>query len=118
MYMVRRIGGRIGSLDRSGNIDGTQEQPMGADARIRPGTLDDNLACAAVLVEAINDLGRRNGSIDDGSALDLEVEWPRWRPFFEHIGRTAAEFLGRGGSRWPPHRLRAIDRPRRDVRAD
>ena len=29
---------------------------MGADARIRPGTLDDNHACAAVLVEAINDL--------------------------------------------------------------
>ena len=43
-------------FDRSGSIDGTQEQPMGADARIRPGTLDDNHACAAVLVEAINDL--------------------------------------------------------------
>ena len=71
---------------------------MGADARIRPGTLDDNHACGAVLVEAINDLGRRNGSIDDGSALDLEVEWPRWRPFFEHIGRTAAEFWVAEGS--------------------
>ena len=56
MYMVRRIGGRIGSLDRSSSIGGTQEQPMGVDARIRPGTLDDNHACAAVLVEAINDL--------------------------------------------------------------
>lgn len=65
---------------------------MSAEALIRPGTHDDNHACAAVLVEAINDLGRRNGSIDAGSALDLDEEWPRWRPFFEHIGRTAAEF--------------------------
>lgn len=65
---------------------------MSADARIRPGTLDDNHACAAVLVEAVNDLGRRNGSIDEGSALQLDEEWPRWRPFLEHIGRTAAEF--------------------------
>lgn len=65
---------------------------MSVDARIRPGTPDDNHACAAVLVEAINDLGRRNGTIDAGSALDLDKEWPRWRPFFEHVGRTAAQF--------------------------
>jgi GNAT superfamily N-acetyltransferase len=64
----------------------------GGEARIRPGTLDDNEACAAVLVQAINDLGRRNGSIDEASALDLAVDWPRWRSFLDHVAATAAEF--------------------------
>lgn len=66
--------------------------PDAGEVRIRRGTLEDNRACAAVLVDAINDLGRRNGSIDQASALDLDVEWPRWRPFMDHIARTAAEF--------------------------
>ena len=60
--------------------------------RIRPGTMADNEACAAVLVQAINDLGRRNGSIDEASALDLAVGWPRWRSFLDHVAATAAEF--------------------------
>lgn len=64
----------------------------GSEVRIRPGTLEDNEACAAVLVEAINDLGRRNGSIDDASAIDLAAAWPRWRSFLDHVARTAAEF--------------------------
>lgn len=64
----------------------------GSEVRIRPGTLEDNEACAVVLVEAINDLGRRNGSIDDASAIDLAVAWPRWRSFLDHVARTAAEF--------------------------
>ena len=63
-----------------------------SQVRLRPGTLEDNRACAAVLVDAINDLGRRHGSIEEGSELDLEVEWPKWRPFMDHIARTAAEF--------------------------
>ena len=84
---------------------------MTADARIRPGTLDDNYACAAVLVEAINDLGRRNGTIDDASALDLDEAWPRWEPFFEHIGRTAAEFwVAEGADGTPAGYARSIDR--------
>ena len=73
----------------------------GSEVRIRPGTLDDNEACAAVLVDAINDLGRRQGSIDEASALDLAVAWPRWRSFLDHVGRTAAEFWvaeGAGGA--------------------
>jgi GNAT superfamily N-acetyltransferase len=64
----------------------------GNDVRIRPGTLDDNSACAAVLVEAVNDLGRRHGSLGDDGVIDLETQWPRWRPFFDHLARTAAEF--------------------------
>ena len=62
------------------------------ELRIRPGTIEDNHACAAVLIAAINDLGRRNGSFEAGFALDPEVHWPRWRPFFDHIAQTAAEF--------------------------
>ncbi|HYI67080.1 MAG TPA: GNAT family N-acetyltransferase [Candidatus Limnocylindrales bacterium] len=62
------------------------------EVRIRPGTLDDNHACAAVLADAINDLGRRHGSIDEASAIDLGAEWPHWQPFMEHITRSAAEF--------------------------
>lgn len=62
------------------------------EVRIRPGTLADNFACAAVLADAINDLGRRHGSIDEGSAIDLEAQWPNWQRFMEHIARTAAEF--------------------------
>jgi len=65
---------------------------MNADVRIRPGTMADNETCAAILVEAINDLGARSGSVAEGHALELEEQWPRWRPFFEHITRTAAEF--------------------------
>ena len=71
------------------------DRPMSTDAtevRIRPGTIDDNEACAAVLVDAVNDLGRRNGSIQEGNAIDFTAQWPRWRPFFDHIARTAAEF--------------------------
>ena len=87
---------------------------MTADAsqiRIRPGTLDDNHACAAVLVDAINDLGRRHGSIEEGSALDLEVEWPRWRPFMDHITRTAAEFwIAEGADGEAIGYARSIDR--------
>jgi GNAT superfamily N-acetyltransferase len=65
---------------------------MSADARIRPGTIQDNEACAGVLVEAVKDLGRRNGSLDADTQLALEEQWPRWRGFFDHIARTAAEF--------------------------
>ena len=70
------------------------DPPMTADTdvRIRPGTLEDNFACAAVLADAINDLGHRHGSIDEGSAIDLGVQWPHWRRFMEHITRSAAEF--------------------------
>lgn len=75
-------GGRVRSADDRGN----------GDVRIRPGTLDDNFACAAVLADAINDLGHRHGSIDEGSAIDLGVQWPHWQPFMKHITRTAAEF--------------------------
>jgi len=69
-----------------------------SEVRIRPGTLEDNEACAAVLVGAINDLGRRQGSIDEASALDLAVAWPRWRSFLDHVARTAAEFWVAEGS--------------------
>ena len=71
-----------------------------SDVRIRPGTLEDNWACAAVLVDAINDLGRRHGSIDEASAIDLAKAWPRWGSFLDHVARTAAEFWvaeGAGG---------------------
>ncbi len=63
-----------------------------AGVRIRPGRLDDNRACAAVLTEAVNDLGRRQGSIEPGAELVLEDQWPKWRPFMDHIARTSAEF--------------------------
>jgi GNAT superfamily N-acetyltransferase len=65
---------------------------VASEVRIRPGTIDDNEACAAVLVDAVNDLGRRNGSISEHNAIDLATQWPRWHPFFAHIARTAAEF--------------------------
>ena len=70
----------------------------GSAVLIRQGTLEDNRACAAVLVDAINDLGRRQGSIEDDSALDLEVQWPRWQSFLDHVARTAAEFWIAEGS--------------------
>ena len=54
--------------------------------------MDDNRQCAAVLADAVNDLGRRNGSIDDGSMLRLDDQWDRWQPSFDHLARTAAEF--------------------------
>jgi len=63
-----------------------------AGVRIRHGGLDDNHACAAVLTEAVNDLGRRQGSIEPGAELVLEEQWPKWRPFLDHVARTAAEF--------------------------
>ena len=79
--------------------------------QVRQGTLGDNRACAAVLVAAINDLGRRNGSIDEASALDLDVEWPRWRPFMDHVARTAAEFwVAEGPDGEPIGYARSIDR--------
>ena len=65
---------------------------MSAGVRIRPGTIDDNPPCAAVLVEAVNDLGLRHGSIDADSSLELDEQWPRWRSFFDHLARTGAEF--------------------------
>ena len=79
--------------------------------RVRPGTIDDNEACAAVLVDAINDLGRRNGSIDEGHELKHETQWPRWRSFFDHIARTAAEFwIAEGADGAPIGYARSIDR--------
>lgn len=90
------------------------DRPMtadGSDVRIRPGTIDDNRACAAVLVDAINDLGRRSGSIDDADALDLEKQWPRWQPFLDHVARTAAEFwVAAGPDDAPIGYARSIDR--------
>ncbi|MDP9119681.1 MAG: GNAT family N-acetyltransferase, partial [Actinomycetota bacterium] len=77
--------------------------------RIRRGTIDDNQACAAVLVDAINDLGRRSGSTDE--AIDIATQWPRWRPFFDHIARTAAEFwIAEGVDGTPVGYARSIDR--------
>lgn len=73
---------------------------MKDQGRIRPGRLEDNHACAAILTDAVNDLGRRQGSIEPGSELVLEDQWPKWRPFMDHIARTAAEFWvaeGEGG---------------------
>ena len=63
-----------------------------SEVRVRPGTIGDNEACSAILVAAINDLGRRNGSFVDRFALDPVVQWPRLRSFFDHVARTAAEF--------------------------
>jgi hypothetical protein len=87
---------------------------MSAEAsqvRIRPGTIDDNPACAAVLIDAINDLGRRNGSIDDANALDFATQWPRWRGFFDHVARTAAEFwIAEGGDGTPIGYARSVER--------
>ena len=82
-----------------------------SEIRIRAGTLDDNRACVGVLVDAINDLGRRNGSIEEGSALALDVEWARTGPFFDHIARTAAEFwVAEGPDGEPIGYARSIDR--------
>ena len=81
------------------------------EVRIRPGTIDDNEACAAVLVDAVNDLGQRNGSIRADNAIDLATQWPRWRPFFDHIARTAAEFwIAEGADGAPIGYARSIDR--------
>jgi hypothetical protein len=66
-------------------------EPRG-DVRFRRGTVDDNRRCGAVLAEAVNDLGRRNGSIDDVSMLRLDDQWDRWQSIFDHLARTAAEF--------------------------
>lgn len=79
--------------------------------RIRQGTLDDNEACSAILVDAINDLGRRNGSFVDGFAIDAVAQWPRWRSMFDHVARTAAEFwVAEGADGMPIGYARSIDR--------
>lgn len=79
--------------------------------RIRQGTLDDNEACSAILVDAINDLGRRNGSFVDGFAIDAVAQWPRWRSMFDHVARTAAEFwVAEGADGMPFGYARSIDR--------
>ena len=88
-----------------------QGSTVASAVRIRPGMIDDNQACAAVLVDAINDLGRRNGSIEEGDALKHETQWPRWRSFFDHIARTAAEFwIAEGADGTPIGYARSIDR--------
>jgi GNAT superfamily N-acetyltransferase len=87
---------------------------MSADSnglRIRPGTIDDNEACAGVMVEAVNDLGRRNGSIGADNVMELATQWPRWRSFFDHIARTAAEFwIAEGPDGAPIGYARSTDR--------
>lgn len=88
-----------------------QGSAKASEVRIRPGTIDDNEACAAVLVDAVNDLGRRNGSIEEGDALQHETNWARWRSFFDHIARTAAEFwIAEGADGTPVGYARSIDR--------
>jgi GNAT superfamily N-acetyltransferase len=78
---------------------------------IRPGTIEDNHACASVLAEAVNDLGRRHGSIGEDGEIDLEVQWPRWRSFFDHVARTAAEFwIAEDGDGRPIGYARSVDR--------
>jgi GNAT superfamily N-acetyltransferase len=82
-----------------------------AGVRIRPGRLEDNHACAAVLAEAVNDLGRRQGSIEPGAELVLEDQWPKWRPFMDHVARTAAEFwVAEGDGRELIGYARSVDR--------
>lgn len=82
-----------------------------SEVRIRPGTIEDNEACAAVLTDAVNDLGQRNGSIRAENAIDLVTQWPRWRPFFDHIARTAAEFwVAEGPGDVPIGYARSVDR--------
>jgi GNAT superfamily N-acetyltransferase len=81
------------------------------DVRIRPGTIDDNEACSVILVDAINDLGCRNGSFTDGGAMDAVAQWPRWKSMFDHVARTAAEFwIAEGADGTPIGYARSIDR--------
>jgi GNAT superfamily N-acetyltransferase len=81
------------------------------ETRIRPGTREDNRGCVGILVDAVNDLQRRNGSLVEGSPLEADVQWPRWRSFFEHIARTAAEFwIAEDAGGTPIGYARSIDR--------
>lgn len=59
--------------------------------RPRPGTLDDNRLCFETLRAAVNDLARRIGAEPFGED-DPEGAWRRFRPFSDHLSRTAAEF--------------------------
>jgi GNAT superfamily N-acetyltransferase len=81
------------------------------ETRIRPGTPEDNRGCVGILVDAVNDLQRRNGSLVEGSPLDADVQWPRWRSFFDHIAQTAAEFwIAEDAGGTPIGYARSIDR--------
>lgn len=61
----------------------------------RPGAFDDSLAVFDVFQEAILDLSQRTGvmAVSGGHDPDVLAEmWPRRRPLWEHLARTAEHF--------------------------
>ena len=72
-------------------VDTSVAADASSPPRLRPGTLDDNHACFEILRAAVNDLARRIGAETFGED-DPEGTWRRFRPFSEHLTRTAAEF--------------------------
>lgn len=56
--------------------------------RFRPGTSADSRACFALFEVALDDLGRRTGTIANDTAGDPNA-WQTRRPLFEHLAATA-----------------------------
>ena len=83
--------------------------------RLRRGTPDDTEACVRILVAAVTDLGRRQGTSWEADPAELRV---RLGSMLDHLAEHAAEWwVAEDAERRRPDRLRPLHRARRPVRA-